>query len=80
MKDYQALGRPVTVLAHTSEQAPLAVSITEFCRLTSLGRTTAFALVRDNKIEVRRICGRTLVLMRSVERLLEIKRDDGDSE
>ena len=54
------------------EVKPLAVSVDEFCRLTSIGRTTAFALIRDKRLEVRRIGGRTLVLMRSIEALLEL--------
>ena len=49
---------------------PLAVSIKRFCELTSLGRTTAFQLARDGRIEVRRVGSRTLILMRSVEALL----------
>jgi hypothetical protein len=51
---------------------PLAVSIREFCRITSLGRTSCFQLIRENKIEARRVLGRTLILTRSVEALLEL--------
>lgn len=53
---------------------PLAVSISEFCRLVSLGRTTAFALAREGQIEVRRVGGRTLVLTRSIDRLLNLSK------
>ena len=51
---------------------PIAVSMAEFCRLTSLGRTTAYALARTNRIETRRVNGRTLVLTRSISALLDL--------
>ena len=54
---------------------PLAVSIKEVCRLTSLGRTHAFALIRDQKIEARRIGRRTLILTRSIKALLRCADD-----
>ena len=49
---------------------PLAVSVRECCELTSLSRTTCFELIRENRLEVRRIGRRTLVLMRSINSLL----------
>ena len=55
---------------------PLAVSMREFCRLTSLGRTTAFALAREGEVEVRRVSGRTLILTRSIDRLLDLACQD----
>jgi hypothetical protein len=51
---------------------PIAISFKEFCRLTSLGRTTAWALARDKKIEVRRVGGRAVVLTRSIDTLLDL--------
>lgn len=54
----------------------LAVSVREFCRRTSLGRTTAFQLARDGAIETRKVRGRTLILMRSVEALLQLQRSE----
>lgn len=59
-------------LETTKEPRPLAVSIKEFCRLCSIGRTTAWTLAREKRVEVRRIKGKTLVLMRSIEALLEV--------
>lgn len=53
-------------------QRPLAVSIKEFCRLTSLCRTSAWALARDRKIEVVHVGSRALVLMRSIDALLQL--------
>lgn len=51
---------------------PLAVTVEEFCQITSLGRTTAFQLIREGRLEVRRVRRRTLVLMCSIEALLEL--------
>jgi hypothetical protein len=48
----------------------------EFCRLISLGKTSAFALVRDKKVEVRHVSGRTLVLTRSIDELLNLGAQD----
>ena len=54
---------------------PLAVSIPEFCRLTSLGPTTAWKHVRLGKLAVIRVGRRTLVSMASIEAFLS---DAGD--
>lgn len=59
------------------EVAPLAVSVADFCRLTSLKKTSAYQLIRENKVEVRRLGGRTLVLMRSIEALLGLTKEHG---
>lgn len=53
---------------------PLAVSIKQFCELSALGRTTTFKLINEGRLEVRHVCGRTLILMRSIEALLEMDR------
>ena len=45
---------------------PLAVSIPECSRLTSLGRTLIFQLIAEGRLEARRVERRTLVLMRSL--------------
>lgn len=58
---------------------PLAVSVEEFCRITSLGRTNCFQLIRDKKLEVRRIGSRTLVLLSSIEALLQLDPADGST-
>lgn len=51
---------------------PIAVSMKEFCRLSSLGKTTAWALAREKKIEVRHVGGRAVVLTRSIDTLLDL--------
>lgn len=60
-------------LFNRQEVTPLAVSVQQFCRLTSVGRTTAFALIRDGELESRHVRGRTLILWRSVETLLRLQ-------
>ena len=61
-----------------STSKPIAISVEEFCRLSSLGRTSAFKLLRDGLLERRRVGGRTLVLMRSVEALLGLRVPAGN--
>ena len=56
-----------------STSKPIAISVEEFCRLSSLGRTSTFKLLRDGLLERRRVGGRTLILMRSVEALLDLR-------
>ena len=55
---------------------PVAISVREFCRLSSLGRTSAFKLIREGQLECRRIGSRTVILMRSVEALLDLSGPD----
>lgn len=54
---------------------PVAISVREFCRLSSLGRTSTFKLIREGQLECRRIGSRTVILMRSVEALLDLSSD-----
>lgn len=76
VKSDRATGRANKKPSPLSSKA-LSVSVPEFCRLTSLGRTTAYKLMRANAVETRRICGRTVILTRSIEALLELGSDEG---
>lgn len=51
---------------------PLAVSVKEFCRLVGCGKTTAWCLEREGKIETRKVRGRKVVLTRSINALLQL--------
>ena len=51
---------------------PLAVSVKEFCRLVGCGKTTAWCLDREGKIETRKVRGRKVVLTRSINALLQL--------
>jgi hypothetical protein len=56
---------------------PLAISVDTFCRITSLGRTACFALLREKRLEGIRVNRRTLISMRSVEALLGLNEERG---
>ena len=40
---------------------PMTISVAEFCRMSSLGRTTAFNLIRSGKLPATRVGKRTLI-------------------
>lgn len=63
--------------SYDRRQKPLAISIKQFCQLTSLGRTSAFKLILEKKLETLAVGRRTLVLWRSVEALLGLD-SEGD--
>lgn len=50
---------------------PLAYSVTDACRISSLGRTSIFKLIKDGRLRVRRIGSRTLILADSLRELIE---------
>ena len=50
---------------------PIAYSVADACRVSSLGRTKLFALIRDKKLKVTRIGRRTLVQAQSLRQLVE---------
>jgi hypothetical protein len=49
---------------------PLTLTVKATCMVTGLGQTTVWGLIRDGRLEVARVAGRTLVKYLSVERLL----------
>jgi len=53
---------------------PLAVTIPHFCSLVGVRRTSAYKLIRDQEVETLTIAGRRLVLMESIESLIERSR------
>ena len=50
---------------------PLCYSIADACRVTSIGRTKLYALLKTGQLEARRIGGRTLIPAASLRRLIE---------
>jgi hypothetical protein len=50
---------------------PLAVTIEMTRKLTSLGNTTVWALIKERRLQTVKIGRRTLVLFESIERLLD---------
>lgn len=50
---------------------PLAYSINEACRVSSLGRTRLYQLIGEGRLEVRKIGKRTLIPAASLRALIE---------
>lgn len=57
-----------------SQNAPLAYSIKEAARVTSLGRTNLYQLIASGRLEVIKIGERTLIPARALHKLLEGKQ------
>jgi excisionase family DNA binding protein len=49
---------------------PIAVSVSEACKLSGLGRTSLYRLIKSRQIAVTKIGARTLVQVPSLRRLL----------
>jgi excisionase family DNA binding protein len=60
-----------TVKADYYHQEPLAYSIADACRVTSIGRTRLYALIAEGRLEVRKIGRRTLIPAASLRALIE---------
>jgi excisionase family DNA binding protein len=52
------------------ELKPLTVTVATACKITGLGNTTVWGLVRDRRLETVRIGRRTLITYRSLEALV----------
>lgn len=50
---------------------PLAYSINEACRVSSLGRTRLYQLISEGRLETRKIGKRTLIPAASLRALIE---------
>jgi excisionase family DNA binding protein len=62
----------------TQDPIPLAVTVSQACRLCGYGPTTVWALVRDGRLRAVRVPGirRTLIDYRSLARLLQAPEPD----
>lgn len=54
----------------TMSHDPLAYSIAEACRVTSLGRTRIYELVKERKLDLVKLGRRSLITAESLRRLL----------
>ena len=54
----------------TTQTEPLAVSVAEACRLSSLGRTKIYAALKHNKLQAHKVGRRTLIRMDSLRSLI----------
>jgi excisionase family DNA binding protein len=50
---------------------PIAYSVAEACRVTSLGRTRLYSLIGEGKLSVRKVGKRTLIPAASLHALIE---------
>lgn len=57
--------------AHTPPLEPLAYSVNEACRLSSLGRTRLYELIGEGRLEMRKIGKRTLIPAASLRALID---------
>ena len=55
----------------TTNLEPLAYSVADACRVSSIGRTRLYSLIGEGKLEVRKIGKRTLIVAASLRRLIE---------
>lgn len=56
--------------SHNTNLTKLAYSVKQTCEVSSLGRTSIYALIAEGKLKVVRIGGRTLILAESLHDLL----------
>lgn len=47
--------------SNNNDHAPLAYSINEACRVSSLGRTRLYQLIGEGRLEIRKVGKRTLI-------------------
>ena len=50
---------------------PLAYSVAEACRVSSIGKTNLYALAKSGRLEMRKIGGRTLIPAASLRALID---------
>ena len=55
----------------TASEQPIFVSVEETSRLTNLGRTNIFALIREGKLKTVKYGRRRLVVRSSIDELIE---------
>lgn len=59
----------------TGQNLPLAVSVNEACRMTSLGRTKLYAMMSAGDLPYRKIGSRTVILTTDIKKLLNLPND-----
>lgn len=52
---------------------PLAYSVADACRVSSLGRTFLFAAIKDGKLETKKVGRRRLILADSLRSFIEAR-------
>lgn len=54
-----------------SHPEPLAYSVADACRVSSIGRTRLYALINEGKLQARKVGKRTLIPAASLRALIE---------
>ena len=54
-----------------SNPEPLAYSVADACRVSTLGKTKIYALIAEGRLEARRIGSRTVIPAHSLRALIE---------
>jgi excisionase family DNA binding protein len=54
-----------------TEQDPITATVRQFCRLSGLGKTKVFSLIRDGVIASVKVGGSRLIVLDSYRRLIE---------
>jgi excisionase family DNA binding protein len=60
-----------TNMADTNDQQPICYTVSGATAATGLPRSTIFALIKDDKIETRKVGRRRLILARSLRSFIE---------
>jgi len=58
-------------LSSSDQLQPLAYSVKEACKVTSLGKTYLYHLIKEGRLEVRKIGNRTIIPAASLHALIE---------
>ena len=58
---------------------PLAYTIADACRVSSIGRTRLYSYISEGRLETRKLGRRTLVLADSLRALVEGRSGDADA-
>ena len=55
----------------TTSPEPLAYSIADACRVSSIGKTKLYSLIKSNRLQARKCGGRTLIPAASLRALID---------
>ena len=55
---------------HAYQPEPIAYSVADACRASSLGKTRLYQLINEGKLEARKVGKRTLIPAESLRRLI----------
>jgi excisionase family DNA binding protein len=72
MTTTETTAAPLALARENAGPAPLlAVTISEACRITGIGKTTLYGLIADGKLPLRRIRNRSVIPFDDLKRLIE---------